>query len=175
MGNKEIGKKHFCYETLAKGALSGCDIWQAYRDNPYPPLRGPPSPEEKALRFPRDRFHVKHYIKRVLGRYMNGAPLPPLRTTHFALRTQRRKFQNWQPRFPMLSYRQIHIWHYPCHRMGRKRVFISTVGGYGEPLKGRNKHPLFFYGGLFLPLSSSKKQDFSLLLVVSCRLFGPNN
>ena len=51
MGNKEIGKKHFCYETLAKGALSGCDIWQAYRDNPYPPLRGPPSPEEKASRF----------------------------------------------------------------------------------------------------------------------------
>ena len=40
----------------------------SYRDNPYSPLRGPPSPMEKALRFPPVThysdmvimFHVKH-------------------------------------------------------------------------------------------------------------------
>ena len=31
-------------------------------------------------------LHLK-YKRGVLGRYMNCAPLPPLRTTHFALRT----------------------------------------------------------------------------------------
>ncbi len=40
----------FCYEALSRGAFSCCDIWQVYWDNPYPPLRGPPSPEEKASR-----------------------------------------------------------------------------------------------------------------------------
>ena len=58
----------FCYETLSRDAISGCDIWQVYRDNPYPPLRGPPSPEEKASRLTIAKhredtvsmFHVKH-------------------------------------------------------------------------------------------------------------------